>query len=386
VTPWVQKRGRTFPIDRRFAGIGRIARASGTDHPPTFKAINDMLTALAGVESLRPYLQAIYDGDLEPLVALHHYKRGTLASIPIGKGSSALLAAFREFTETHVVSDSYRDDLKTSLRHLERAARTDTPVASLPDVLRRVKKRMTETPVAFHRLRAHCLSFAAETTGELSPLWTEIKRVRRFRGEEGTRPKRKQRRGLTVAELDAVAGAFRDYSYRRGNSPTMGMLTGETQRGMLYALAFTGMRPVEYWQRGRNRWSDVSAHVSPHVWVEGTKTVAAKRPTLRLIAPVPPGCGEQKFRALFTEATERALREGLELYSLRYTFQKLCEDAGIPESRRRAYHGHGKKSVTEIYLRTKLVPHVPGDTAFAARWIADERARMQTRNGMEVVR
>jgi integrase len=147
------------------------------------------------------------------------------------------------------------------------------------------------------------------------------------------------------------------------------------------ALAFTGMRPSEYWERGGASWADRSAY---HM-VQGTKTAAAKRPTFRLAPIVHPNCGEQFFRRAFATATEQALREGLDVYSLRRTFAKLCEDAGIVESRRKAYLGHGPKTVTDLYLRTNVLPFVEQDAALVTAWIEAERARAK-RPSLEIAR
>ncbi len=63
-------------------------------------------------------------------------------------------------------------------------------------------------------------------------------------------------------------------------------------------------------------------------------------------------CSEQFFRREFLSACERARREGLDTYSLRRTFASLCELAGLPPSRWHTYHGHGPRTVADLYLQT----------------------------------
>lgn len=375
-----QKRGASYRIDRTFAGVGRIALSSGTDHPATFRRLNAMLTGLAKVGRI-DVLAGIRDGTYAPLVVLHYYERGQLDKLPTAETSAGLLPALRHFAETHECSRSYRSDLWTTVRHLERAtgAKTAT-VNDLPRLVRAVRETMrkAEHPVAFNRLRAHALAFASSTTGELSPLWTEVKRVHRFKKAEGQRPKKLQRRPLTVAELDAVCEAFVDVPVYGGKRGGHGKALRRTiakahLAAMARALATTGMRPQEYWERDGARW--VGGIVTGHVFVEGTKTRAARRPTLAIVAPVRPACGEQLFRREFAAATTKALRTGLDVYSLRRTFASFCESAGVVPSRREAYMGHGPKTVGDLYLQTLVLPFVEQDGQQVERWMETEREK-----------
>lgn len=374
MTPHTLKRGTTFRIDRKFAGVGRIALASGTDHPPTFRRILAMLAGLASIGRL-DVLAAIRDGLHKPLVVLHYYERGQLDRLPTTETAQGLVAALEAFQRDHVCSASYRSDLGTSVRHIKAKATKQSAVGDLPKLLRDMKPSFRTRPVAFNRMRAHMLSFAAETTGELSPLWLDVKRVRRYRKSEGQRPKTVQRRPLTVAELDQVCAAFVDVpvfaGVRGGGKALRRTITKASLADMTRSLAFTGMRPAEYWQRAGASWEDRGTYV----WVNGTKTAAARRPTMHLVAPALPSCGEQLFRREFTKATEKALRVALDAYSLRRTFASLCESAGVVESRWKAYLGHGPKTVSDVYLQTTVLPFVAEDQATAAAFLERERAK-----------
>jgi integrase len=380
----------TKRIDRVFAGVGRIAIASGTTHAGTFKRINAALTAIAHIGKLE-ILAALRDGKYAPLVVLHYYERGQLDKLPTTETAASLAASFRSFAETHEASVAYRADLMTSTRKIEVAAKKGTPVADAAKVLRTLKGTMRATPVAFNKLRAHLLAFASEVQGKYSPLWNDVAGVPRFKKLETETVKAKQRRPLTVAELDLVCAAFVDwpvYGGRRGagnqgrEKTVKRTIRAADLAAMARTLATTGMRPKEYWQREANRWEDRG----DHVWVEGKKTRAAKRPTFRLVAPTLPACGEQFFRARFAEATEQALREGLDAYSLRRTFAAWCESARLEPSRREAYMGHGPKTVSDLYLQTKVLPFVVPDGETVATWIAAQRALAAAKISMPTIR
>lgn len=362
-------------IDRKFTGVGRIARASGTDNAATFKRINAMLTGLSTIGRL-DVLAGIRDGVWTALEVLYLYERGQLDKLPKQDTAAGLLDAFTAFVVGHEAGASYRADMETSGRHLAKAiGGRRVTVADLPTMLRGMKDAFKTRPVAFNRLRAHCLAFAGEVQGEMSPLWIEVKRVRRFKKAEGQRPRKLQRRPLTVAELDQVCAAFVDHEYRRGANKTKGLIAAINLADMTRVLALTGMRPQEYWMRDGATWNSEVTYIQ----VNGTKTAAAKRPTFALVHPWQPRCGEQFFRARFAEATAKALGVALDAYSLRRTFASLMEGAKLEPSRARAYLGHGPKTVTDIYLQTVVLPFVQQDAALVADWIAAERKRAAAR-------
>jgi integrase len=98
------------------------------------------------------------------------------------------------------------------------------------------------------------------------------------------------RRPLTVAELGLVCAAFADHTYKSGLSERT--IRAHDLAAMTGTLAMTGMRPAEYWQRGNATWEPRLGHV----WVHGTKTAAARRPTFPITETIRPVCGEQFYR------------------------------------------------------------------------------------------
>lgn len=369
----VHKHGKFLRLDRVVPGVGRIALSSGTDDAGMFRRINNAITGATAIGALDK-LADLRDSVFTPIVFAVRYERGQLAMLPT-KGSAAdLVTTLETWAETHEVAEGTREDIGTSIRHVAKKARKGTSVQALPGIVRDLRKPMAKAPIAFNRLRAHMLAFARVEYGKRHAIYQGIEDVERYRRVEGKRPRKLQRRPLTVAELDAVCAAFEDHEYKRGNAKTKGRILAEDLTRMAYTLAFTGMRPQEYWQRAGATWDWKLGYI----WVDGTKTAASKRPTFRIGLGTIPKCGEQFFRQAFAKATEKALREGLDAYSLRRTFAKLCEDAGVVQSRRETYMAHGPKTVDEIYLRTNVIPFVPGDAQQVEAFIVAEREQAKT--------
>lgn len=372
------KHGKFLRLDRVIAFTGRVAISSGTPDPKVKKRIED---AISGAEALArdgssqalEALAELRDLDVAPLVFMERWEHGTLLRKAGRRLHVALIASLESWAEKHECAESTRADIRTAIRHIMKAkgVRKNTPASELPSIVRGLRDPMRATPVAFHRLRAYMLSYANIEHGARSEIYLGVEEVRRYRKVEGKRPRKLMRRPLTVAELDAVCAAFTDHEYKRGNAKTKGKITASSLRYMTLSLAFSGMRPQEYWQRDGAWWCDKIAHL----WVNGTKTAAAVRPTLHIGHPCAAACGEQFFRQAFAKATEKALREGLDAYSLRRTFAKLCESARIDPSRADAYIGHGPKTVSDLYLKTNVTPFVPEDSALVEAFITSEREK-----------
>lgn len=380
MTPHKQSGGRTYRIDRTMKGIGRIAMVSGTDDIGTHRQI---LAAITGLQKIgrTDLLAALRDGLFTPLQLLHRYQRGELHKLPTKPATpGGLLDAIRSWSTTHEASVSYRADLKGTVKRLASLNGIKTAdVNDLADYLRVLKGQMRSAPVAFNRMRAHALAFASEVSGKHTELWNSVARINRYKKAEGVRPRKLLRRPLTVAELDAVCAAFVDYPVyggKRGGGKTLRRsITAADLADMTYTLAFTGMRPAEYWQRNGASWESAIGHVR----IRGTKTRAADRVTLDIGASYWPYCGEQFFRRAFAAATAKAIGVALDTYSLRRTFAALLESAQVEPSRARSYMGHGPKTVSDLYTQTNVLPFVAQDAERVSAFIRAERARTAAR-------
>ena len=367
-------------IDRRYRGVGRIARASGTENVATHRRILSMLDGLFNIGRL-DLLKDMMTGARTFLEVLYLYERGQLHKLPTADTSANLSDALWSFHRTSESGPSHKSNLKTYIKLLDTFTKKKATVADLPKLVRAIKGTMQDTPVAFNRLRTHMMAFMSEAFGKMSPEWIAVLQVNAYKKVEGRRPKARLRRPLTVQELGAVMHAFTDYTYRHGNAKKETRIARSDLAIMAWTLATTGMRPQEYWQKKGATWSVELTHVQ----VNGTKTAAAKRPTF-LLGVTTPACSDQFYRERFAEATVAALGLELDLYSLRRTFATFMESARIEPSRARAYLGHGPKTVSDIYLAQSVLPFVLEDSRIVSAWIEAERVKAKGKPALVVER
>lgn len=305
------KRG-TFILDRVFGGVGRIRRASGTTDPATFKAIDATLTNLHQTDRL-DLLAAIRDGTAKPIdVWLRCREEGIATrSVTPHHLSNVVL----EWIDTHPVSEHHRRDMRYCVTALLNG---DTvPLAELPERLRAYRTAKARKPAMFNRTRSALMAYFRHTLGRRHPLYGAVADVPPLR------------------EVKA-AGSPLEPKHLKGLPP------------MALTMALTGMGPSEYW----GRWEILADRVCIH----GTKREGRERvvPLVRKAKLVPPSMTYKPFRLLLAA-------HGIKPYDLRRTYAVLLDDAGIPQSRQRAYMGHGPRTTTALYQRRNIEPHLKSD-------------------------
>src|SRR5690554_2384394 len=87
----------TLVVDRQFAGVGRVRRASGTQDKREFRAINDLLSTLFQRRRL-DYLRAVRDGELHLMDLLIRCREQGLAALDLLPTPQALQAIEDEWT------------------------------------------------------------------------------------------------------------------------------------------------------------------------------------------------------------------------------------------------------------------------------------------------
>lgn len=365
MTPHRDKNGgATFYLDRRVPGVGRIKRASGTTHAPTFRRLNEMIDGLRETGRL-DLLRAIKGGRLTPLEVWDAYRVGQLARLPDAEQLAGLRAAMDAWLAGVDASANHRSTLKSSVAHLARAAGAGATVGDLPRALRALRETMRATPRAFNYCRSAAQAFARDTAGRHSRLWLEVSGVEplRVRARRKTRP-------VTPPELVVIARALDRLHPGAGATA--------------WALALTGMRPgSEYWGKSRKGapavkgpWEDRGDRIH----VEGTKTEAAVRDIPRVAAVAPPACWEGKFGRLLREATGGAVQP----YDLRRSFASWMEAAGVPRTRRRLYLGHAAGDVTDLYERHEVEAYLAADARVLAAYVEREAAKAPPEEPPEV--
>lgn len=305
-------------IDWQRAGIGRIARASGTRRLSTYRGIVAMLDDLYE----RPawdVLKAIRTGTLHPLEAFDGYRKHRLSESP------EMMARLRTAIDRWLTgyTGRRRADYRTRLNRLIRHGSPDATLASLPDLVRRDKAASGAQPAGFNRSKAAAQAFAREVLGRSHAVYRAISDVAGLRERPAQRPK------LSVAEALAI----------RAKLP-------EGMGAMWWHLCITGMIVSEY----QGPW-----HVRTDGVEIGGQKAAGRQRTVPLVEPMK---RIQVARRRFSEALTAL---GVISYDARHAFAHWLEEAKIPRARRHIYRGHGPKDIGDVYEMGELSSYRQAD-------------------------
>jgi integrase len=301
----------TFLIDRRYQGVGRIKRASGTNDEKVYRKLLLMLDEIAGA-GRTDVLRSIRDGTLRPLDVWSAYRQHGVHRLPTAEHLQPLQLAVEEWLKCAEIAAKTRRDYTYVLNAVTDDAPSAAPITQLPTLL--ASYRYRAKPRMFNVARSACQAFLRDTVGRYHQLWVEVANVRPRR----VRPKRGNPQ--TPGEAGMIAQPLGPYG------------------GMWWTMCCTGMGPSEYWDR---EWEILEDRIVIH----GTKREGRDRIVPRVTTPVRPLILYPAFRRHLLEATDGAVTP----YDARRSFAHWLEEAGIPRTRRRQYLGHGKRDVTDIY-------------------------------------
>ena len=342
------KRGGSLIVDRKFDGVGRIKRASGTSDPVVLRKINRDLTRLYEDGRL-DILRDLRDKRLAFLEVRDAIQRRALDKLPTGKGAASLDDAWRAWMDTLVVprdcSAKHKVTLEYTRRYLTGHA-SRALVADLPRVVTELRASLGQKhPRSFNMVKSNVQTFLRETVGRAHPLWLAVAAIepRKYR-------KAKQRRGL---EPDEMLKYF--------PAPD----TNEVD-DIAWTMAMTGMHAAEFW----GEWSVKSDRIH----VEGTKRGGRKRDIPLVRRPVVTRMARRTFEDRVRERTRE-----IQIYDLRRTYSHWMEEAGIPRTRRRIYMGHGTKDVTDLYEHAEVTRYLIEDAERLSRFLGlSERPTHET--------
>lgn len=333
MTPHRDTKGGSLVIDRRFRGVGRIKRASGTDNPAVFRKLSRMLTALAD-EGRVDLLRSIRDGDLTLMEVHDAYQRKALEQLPTGDTAKPLVATMRAWLPDYSCSDKHRESMGTSINYFEREAPRAT-VADLPRVLDALRGTLGKAhPRSFNLARSAALTFARDTLKRNSPLWLAVAAVEPMGAKAVKARAKRRRKPLTVQEM-------RDLFPKRESDPI---------DAIAWTMATTGMHQKELW----GRWS-VQAD---RIHVSGTKREGRERDVPLVLSPVVPRMHRRTFEDAIRERTA-----AITPYDLRRTYARWLQDAKIPRTRRRLYYGHGAVDISDLYEEYEVAEYIAADGA-----------------------
>lgn len=326
----------TLVLKRSFRGMSKPIRvATGTSDVKVVEQIDVMYRALYGQGRL-DLLEAIAHGRLHPLKALSEWRQGGV-TMPAPELLPGLAAAWLAWEEA-VPGDEHRASIGTTRRALRIPAQAK--IEALPALLGAYASRASDKVRSVNLARAHCRAFLRDTVGASHPLYARVKDLRPLK-----RKPRERGTPHTVGDLLALVGKLNTLEAGAGD--------------MLWTMAATGMGNKEYWHDGFS--------VNGHVTVRGQKRDNRTREVPHwsarpLVAPV---VWEGRFRDLLREASGGAVQ----IYDLRRSFARWCEEAGIIQTNRDAYLGHGPKTMTQLYTFGQLPGQLEHDAALLRAYV-----------------
>lgn len=316
-------------IDRQFAGIGRVRRASGTVDPIEYRQINELLTLLFRRRRL-DHLAAIRDGLAHPLELWLQVQRHGLTSLddlplpqdlkPIAEPWTAWVAGTRRPNTRRMYAQAWR--------YLERHLPEGATITDLAAALLALRAEQRDKAATFNRTRASVQAFVRFTAGTKHPAYLALEGIQKLKENA------ERREGLTIAQAIAIRDVL---------APDAGAIW--------WHLVTTGMRVGELYMQQGATWSADATTVT----VAGTKTRNASRVLPRLAELVPPAIPLRRLRSLLRT-------HGVTPHIGRYTFKVFAEDAGLPENRVEQYMGRSPRGMSGLYSRVEL-----------ASWVAQDR-------------
>lgn len=321
----------TLMIDRRFRGVGRLKKASGTKLKVVQNRLNRMLDVLYADGRL-DILRLIRDGKLTLLEVHDAYQRRTLDQLPTGATIAPLVKTMEAWVEGLIVPrDASADHVRTmgtTINYLK-DAKPNATLADAPVVLELLRESLgREHPRSFNLARSHVMAFVRSTLKRNHPLWAACAAV-----EPRKLPKAAKRYPLNPIEMRNWFPA-----------PETDLLDA-----VAWAMATTGMHQKEYW----GRWSVKAEGIRIH----GTKRGGRDRIVpLVLVPATPPWKHPRTFEDKLRDRTT-----AFTPYDLRRTYANWLESAGIPRTRRRLYMGHGAADVTDLYERHEVEAFLADD-------------------------
>lgn len=333
---WRQKQdGRavgTFVIDRRFKGVGRIRKSSGTSDRRTFDQINFCLTELWNTGRL-DILIRLRDSIVAPLAvydAFRHHQLDSLRSpddIPhLLPGGDVEKSPVIAWVTSYQMADTTRTAYNACLRLLLKYANATCTIGDLPRLLRKMRADYADRPRTFNQTRSVLQAYANKTQEKHSVLWNEIRKVPTL-----TYKVAREGNPLGIREVWELVN-------KAGSLDAV---------KMIWTLALTGMRQREYYVNGFEL-----DEKEDRILIHGEKNDQSER-TIPLVDPSLMGPPTMDYKT-FLHVLKRLSRREVKPYDLRRTFARLMEEAGIIESHQMVYMGHAPQNMTGRYKKPRI--------------------------------
>lgn len=337
------KRG-SFVIDKRFKGIGRIRRASGTSDGKTFRDIQSMLKQLYDAPR-HQILREIRDGILSPMEVYGYWTEGRLDHLPSAVTLRTVIPTIPDWIETHQVTPYTKQNYKNQIKRFCDFTKPDLPIQDIPKALKRYKKHCVKQGIerTFNACRTVMLAYFNRNHGKSHTLWKQVSDIRQL-----TIVPKRQAPHLTVEETLQLTEHL-----------------PEPYANIVKAMVTAGMS----WKEVTGEWSCEKDRVV----IKGTKTASRDR-VVPLIQKIhKPTRASSAFRKQL-----KKVRPDISPYSFRRTYAHWMELAQIPRSRRRMYLGHsGPKDTTDIYERHEVEAFLEKDGRKLRNWILQQQVELR---------
>jgi len=335
----------TLRVDRRFKGIGRIAKASGTNDPKAYAGILTMLGQLHSQGRFR-VLEEIRDGVVSPLEVYTKWTAGELDHL---QSAATLRLVDPVVVDWIAASELKAVTKKNYLSEVQRfVARVgNVRIQDIPEGLERYRVlcRSRGIEPTFNKARKALLSYASKMLPgkKADPLRNRIAGVPVLK--ETSKPKARQ---FSVKEMADIL--------KRLPKP---------HRDIARTMLFTGMG----WTELIGEWEALHDRVT----IRGTKTKGRVRVIPRFEEKLTrPERGKDSFKTALkkAEATCTPL-------SFRRTFALWMSEAGISRIRRKSYLGHGDSDMTDRYERGEVDRFLREDAFALSAYTAEEMSKVE---------
>lgn len=351
----------TLEIDLTIHGV-HIRRASGTTDPDVYALYCNMLRTLGSagrIDILRQLnekrngryvlkFSEVWDvvrPQVDRPVNLNRLPSPlTMRKLWAEKDDGDELGAFEAWAESRP-GTADRKNKRRDVKALRRMGKTFQTVADLPSILEAYRDycEATEHHRMFNAARSTVQAFLRDTVKRSHPLYGAVLDLPLL--PEAPRPGRPLEAEEVVPWLARV-------------ERVLGPNHAQAFRGMM----LTGMRLAEFWGAWELESDRVKIRSAKRL--HGTPVVWRAVPRLaEMIAPP-----TMTLTAFADDWSEKKLGEFHGAYDARRTFSHACEAVGIPRSRIMAYLGHGIGSVTDLYLRHEVYPHLGADAVKLKEW------------------
>jgi integrase len=322
----------SYVLKGTFAGV-RIERASGTGDGTTLRRLREMCRTLADAGRL-DVLEAIRDGQVQPLEVWRHYRAGDWSHLPTAAHVQPLAASWKAWLPT-VPGSRHRRDLDVAGRQLLALGPSNATLADVPALVEAFRRRCESHGYSrqFNKVRDAASAFLRRVLTRQHALYQAVRAIE---------PLPVTPRYAKRPQGPAAARTIAD------------VLSGEPGR-IWWALCCTGMGPDEYFG-GKWAIEDDVLHV------RGTKRRGRDRLVPLLVDLEPPVLTVWGFRSALKRSGL-----GVHPYDARRSFANWMEQAGIWETHQQAYMGHGPRTITDLYRRHEVVhEHLErdGDTLY----------------------